>query len=719
MSLFNELKRRNVFKVGIAYAVVAWLIMQVADVMIDNIGAPDWVFRSIVLVLGLGFPLVLIFAWAFEMTPEGIKLEKDVDRSQSITPQTGQKLNYAIMAIMALALAYFAWDKFSAPEAEQVATTGDEQAIDKSIAVLPFVNMSADENNEYFSDGLSEELLNMLAKVDGLKVAARTSSFKFKESEEDIAEIGQKLNVATILEGSVRKAGNQARITAQLIKVDDGFHLWSETYDRDLSNIFEVQDEIARAIVDALKLPLLGENAAPIAANAAASFEAYDLYLLGRHHYWQVNAEGYERAVDYFGRAVAIDPEFAPAWSGLAEAYLSLSDYGDRPIEETHPLAKKAIDKASQLAPDAPETLVARANLISYQGLFQEATPLLERALAKNPNNINALLQLAAYLPPAELERSVELANKAYELDPLSEMTRNMLIQFTANDGDFDGALRLAREMLLDDPNNPGLYEALANVHELAGNLHLAIPAWEMTWELRPGDVLPGTAIARIYRFLEDTKSADVWLEKARQRGPETRWVTIAELIQNFDQQEFETLADRYGKMMQDGTIQPVRELFYGDTMIRLGRPEQAEQLYRGVIERFGDSGTVIKTNLHANATERLLTLLPEGQERQQRLSLLRDFIEKLAQDQPWSGGSWRERADLAMLEGDTPAAMEHLTKAIDLGFQWRNALEYSVLYMGISEDPAFRAVLAKASDKARVQRELLEAEQTAMETGG
>ncbi|NNE04399.1 MAG: adenylyl cyclase, partial [Xanthomonadales bacterium] len=339
MSFIKELKRRNVFKVGIAYAVVAWLILQVADVMIDNIGAPDWLFRAIVLVLALGFPLVLVFAWAFELTPEGIKREKDVDRSQSIAPQTGQKLNYAIMAVMALALGYFIWDKFSASAPEPVASASDEQVIDKSIAVLPFVNMSADENNEYFSDGLSEELLNLLAKVDGLKVAARTSSFKFKNSDDDIADIGQKLNVATILEGSVRKHGNQARITAQLIKVDDGFHLWSETYDRNLDNIFQVQDEIARAIVDALKLPLLGQDEQAVAASSASSFEAYDLYLLGRHHYRQVNEQGFKKAVEYFTRATDVDPDYAPAWSGLADAYLGLSDYGDLALSESYALA--------------------------------------------------------------------------------------------------------------------------------------------------------------------------------------------------------------------------------------------------------------------------------------------------------------------------------------------------------------------------------------------
>ena len=246
--LFEELKRRNVFKVGTAYVVLAWLLAQITDVFLEPFGAPDWVIKSILLVLLAGFPLALFFAWAFEMTPEGIKKEKDVDRSQSITNETGQKLNLAIIFILVLALGYFAFDKFAlAPErdAELVRATEIAQAepaqtasAEKSIAVLPFVNMSEDAGNEYFSDGISEEILNSLAKVKELKVAGRTSSFAFKGQNQDLRQIGDALGVNHILEGSVRKAGTTVRITAQLIQVDDGFHLWSDTYDRELTDIF-------------------------------------------------------------------------------------------------------------------------------------------------------------------------------------------------------------------------------------------------------------------------------------------------------------------------------------------------------------------------------------------------------------------------------------------------------------------------------------------------
>ena len=263
MSIFNELKRRNVFKVGIAYVIVAWLVAQVLQLVFESFGTPDWAIKSVLVLLATGLPFALFFAWAFELTPDGLMREQDVDRSQPVAPQTGSKLNLMITVVLVLALAYFAYDKFvlsgerEAALVEAATQTVKEQIVSAdesaesgiSIAVLPFVNMSSDPEQEYFSDGISEELLNVLAKIDSLKVAARTSSFSFKGQNKPIGEIAQVLGVDHILEGSVRKSGKQIRITAQLIRVSDGFHMWSETYDRELVNIFAIQDEITEAIV--------------------------------------------------------------------------------------------------------------------------------------------------------------------------------------------------------------------------------------------------------------------------------------------------------------------------------------------------------------------------------------------------------------------------------------------------------------------------------------
>ena len=362
MSFFAELKRRNVVKVSIAYVVMAWLVMQVTDIILNNVEAPSWGFYVIVLLLGIGFLFAIFFAWAFELTPEGIKREHEVDRSQSITPQTGKKLNLMITGVMALALAYFAYDKFvlasgresaAIESAMEVATsqaltenlTSGETAAapGKTIAVLPFVNMSSDAEQEYFSDGISEEILNALAKVKELQVTGRTSSFAFKGQNKDLRQIGEALGVENILEGSVRKSGNTVRITAQLIRVDNGFHLWSETYDRELDNVFAIQDEIATNILQHLKATLLeGEETTVIAARANP--EAYELYLLAKQRMYERTGPTIESAADLLDRAIAIDPDYAPAYAqrGIATLLLSASSgaYGDIPIEQAQAQGK-------------------------------------------------------------------------------------------------------------------------------------------------------------------------------------------------------------------------------------------------------------------------------------------------------------------------------------------------------------------------------------------
>jgi TolB-like protein len=282
VSLFRELKRRNIFKVAAAYIIVGWLLLQVSDVLVPALYLPDWFHSGIAFLLILGFPVAMIFAWAFELTPEGLKRDHEVDRSQSITQQTSRKLDFIIIGLLIAALGYFAWDKFVlAPERKtelvEATTAVVEQTaeIDKSIAVLPFVNMSSDTEQEYFSDGLTEEVLNLLAKIPNLRVIARTSSFAYKGKDVKIAEVANELHVGHVLEGSVRKAGNQLRITAQLIRASDSSHLWSETYDRTLENIFAIQDEIAAAVVSQLKLELLGETLGSKQVDPAA----YALFL--------------------------------------------------------------------------------------------------------------------------------------------------------------------------------------------------------------------------------------------------------------------------------------------------------------------------------------------------------------------------------------------------------------------------------------------------------
>ena len=433
MSFIKELKRRNVIRVGVAYAVAAWILIEITATTFPILKLPDWSVTLVTVLVLMGFPLALIFAWAFELTPEGLKLEKHVVRGESITHTTGRKLDFVIIAMLVVALGFFTYDKFvldpdrDAAEVEaavqvaqeQVASAVERQDSAKTIAVLPFVNMSDDASNEYFSDGLSEELLNLLAKVPELRVAARTSSFSFKDQNLEIPVIAARLNVAHVLEGSVRKAGSQIRITVQLIKADDGFRLWSETYDRTLDNIFAIQDEIAAAVVDALKITLLGKEPKATETNP----EAYALYLQGRYFHNQRTEEGNKQAETLLKQSLEIDPGFAPAWTALGNVYNDQAGlFGLRPIDEGYELARDAIQQALAIDPQYGPAYAALAMVeMFYDWDFTAAFEHQQQALALDPGDA-AILQNTAALDNVlgRLDEAIDLQRQSIALDPLS-----------------------------------------------------------------------------------------------------------------------------------------------------------------------------------------------------------------------------------------------------------------------------------------------------------
>jgi TolB-like protein len=501
--LFEELKRRNVFKVGTAYVVLAWLLAQVTDIFLEPFGAPEWVIKTILLLLLIGFPLALLFAWAFELTPEGLKKEKDVDRSQSITHETGQKLNLAIIFILILALGYFAVDKFllepgrhietAEVTAERIAaeSPGDE----KSIAVLPFVNMSDDAGNEYFSDGISEEILNALAKVSDLKVAGRTSSFAFKGQNQDLRQIGQALGVNHILEGSVRKAGAQVRITAQLIQVDDGFHLWSETYDRELTDVFAIQDEIANAILEQLKTRLVaGESPAQPATRT--STQAYELYLLAKQRMYERMQLPLEAAVGLLDRAIAIDPQYAPAYAqrGIAALLLADNSYGTTPKAQAETQARLFLDQALRLDPELSEAW-AGLGLYHYgrPGEVSAGIEALEKALALNPNLIDAGNWLQnAYISASRPADALAVLQEVVDRDPLYRPGLANLVFLNGQMGRHEEAaavLERVRPYLLHDPL---VYLMESNLNYNEGQFAEGLQKAQASLDMQPND--------RVYR---------------------------------------------------------------------------------------------------------------------------------------------------------------------------------------------------------------------------
>ena len=377
--------------------------------------------------MGLSFTIALVFAWFYELTPEGLKRESEVNRSESIRHETGKKLEYLTIGLLVIVGGLIIYDRFIATQTEPEITvesaiatdpagvTGDSKPASQkeSIAVLPFINMSSDPEQEYFSDGISEELLNLLTRIPQLKVIARTSSFYYKGKDVPLAQIAQELNVEHVLEGSVRKAGNQVRITAQLIRASDSSHLWSESYDRTLENIFAIQDEVAAAVVKQLQLALLGE--APKAQQV--DLEAYALYLRARHAYSQFTRESLLRAVSLYEQALEIDPSYAAAWGGLAVARQNLATLE----KEYVGTARQAINRSLKFDPNSAEAYSYSGLISMSDGEWEAAAKHLQKALELEPSNALALAHAAGLARNLrQYNSAISIAQQAISRDPLN-----------------------------------------------------------------------------------------------------------------------------------------------------------------------------------------------------------------------------------------------------------------------------------------------------------
>jgi adenylate cyclase len=500
MSLIAELKRRNVFRVGFAYVVLAWLLLQVGDTLAPALHLPEWINSALAFFLILGFPLAIFFAWAFEMTPEGLKLEKNVDRDASITPVTGRKLDRTIIVMLVAALGYFIWQSQNAPPGDEVIATVAGQ---ESIAVLPFQNMSSDEEQEFFSDGLTEELLNLLAKIPELKVTSRTSAFFYKGKDVKISDVGRELNVDHVLEGSVRKSGQKIRITAQLIETGTDAHLWSNTWDRDLDDVFVIQDEIAKAVVDELRVQLFG--ALPHAKKADG--EAYSLFLQARHTINQRTYESLARGEELIKQAIDIDPGYAPAWVLKAFIHSQQGDVGARLPNEAVPLARAAVNKALELDPNNGAAYALSGDLmVSYERNYAGARAAFERAMEIDPLNVDTLYQAGVYYAfIGDFEEGLRLALLTHELDPLHMPNHATLSYVYNNLGRFDAAEAILRKRIEIAPESYGSYAYLANTFVFRERYDEALE-W-MLQERLDGFKYAGLAV--VYFLMGDQEASD------------------------------------------------------------------------------------------------------------------------------------------------------------------------------------------------------------------
>lgn len=449
--LFERIKRRNVGRVAVLYVITAYLLLEIFELFFHLLEMPAWAGRAMVLVAILGFPVALVFAWVYEITPEGLKPSNEVDPKRSIAKQTGRKLDKAIIAALSVVIAYFTADKFWLPKhiAEEKtvsravpATAPTSPAIpDKSVAVLPFVDMSEKYDQEYFADGLAEELINQLAKIPELKVASRTSSFSFKNKQATASEMGEALAVSALLEGSIRKSADSVRITAQLIRTKDGYHLWSETYDVTPKKVFKTQDEIAIAVVRALQLQLLSSSLPMSGSIEHAAVQ--DLMLQCRF----LGRRGEEsKMVDCYRRAVTLDPEFPLAW-----AWYSMQ------LDATDPMAREAAQRAVKLAPNSPDAHVA-LGWVYKDGDFawDAADAEFKRALDLDPRSLWALRangNIALVL--GKIDEAIRHLSRAVDIDPLSDQTINELGRAFEAGGRLSEAEDAYRKVVTLSPHQP------------------------------------------------------------------------------------------------------------------------------------------------------------------------------------------------------------------------------------------------------------------------
>jgi TolB-like protein/tetratricopeptide (TPR) repeat protein len=519
MKLLAELKRRNVIRMAGLYLVGAWLVTQVAATLLPVFDAPTWVMKVLVGLLALGFLAAVVFSWIFELTPDGLKRDAEVTSTESIAPQTARRMDRVLLLVMAMALGYFALDKFVLTPARvapptQVATGATEaegaavpaSTAEASIAVLPFVNMSTDVENGFFADGISEELLNVLAGIDGLKVASRTSSFSFRGKDTPIPEIARQLDVRHVLDGSVRKQGQRVRITAQLIHAGSDGQLWSETYDRDLTDIFKVQEEIAQAIAGELQ-GMLGERQVAVTASTA-NLDAYQSFLRGRA---RLNARTeLLEAIDDLSSAVAQDPDFAEAWVYLSATWLVATGYHDEDeikAAESKAQSRAALTKAEALAPEHPMVLAIQAQMLELEGDFSGALALMGRSAALSVQDSNPMMWHGlVLLRSGYIDEAIAVLESARKQDPLAGINNGYLALAYLSAGQNAKAEASARKALAQGWN-PAMFVI---VYDMAarGERERAVAIWD---ELLAPAVLEDNAerLAAIRQLLLDPTSSN------------------------------------------------------------------------------------------------------------------------------------------------------------------------------------------------------------------
>jgi len=712
VSLFAELKRRNVFRVAIAYGVIAWVLAQVADLAFDNFGSPEWVSKTVLFLLMLGLPLAVFFAWAFELTPEGIKKEKDVDRTESITPKTGRKLDLIIIAVLVIAVSLLLADRFRPGEEAEPFELVETDSSKMSIAVLPFDNRSNRDEDVYFTEGIHDDLLTTMANIGSMKVISRTSVMEYKDTTKKIPEIARELGVANILEGGIQRSGNQVRINVQLIDAETDEHLWAEIYDRELTaeNLFVIQSEVSKAIANALHATLSPEEHERISAVPTQNLEAYETYLLGRQRWTARTAESTAESVMLFQKAIDLDPNFAQAWAGLADAYRHQVPYGGVPAAEAFSKAEVAVRKALELDDQLGEAHATLGGLLRQMGDLPGGEAALWRALELNPNYAPAYNWLGVgFNSEGKLEKGLEMYQKGLELDPLSPVLLSNAAANAGGLGRFDEMQARYERVIELNPNSPFGYTGMADYHaSVRGRFDQSLSWRVRALEQDPTDIGNLTTMSYNYLNLGDYQAAKYWTDQAsevRSDNIDINLALFALALRQGDMEAANTHARRAAELSTGQSFLPFVLMHLMVEDLASGNGDNALARYHQEVPTlFQNNGyTVTASNFPMGL--QLAYLLRETGLPDQANKLLAD-VQLVMDSMPVLGywGSGPFEAIAYAMSGEDQTALAALRVAVDAGWRWGwwYFFDHDPLLESLRGYPEFQAMRAEiAADMA------------------
>ena len=721
-SVFSELRRRGVLQATAFYIVGAWVVLQACDVLFPGAGIPESAIRYVFTGALLGFPLVMVFGWMYDISTRGIRRTGPAGTGDATAPAlqrsdyiTLSGLGAAGVVLVALVVAQVLG------EAGTVSSVNDAPlaAPENSIAVLPFVNISDDPDNDYFGDGIAEELLNELANVSALHVAARTSSFYFKNKSVPIPSIGRQLGVRTVLEGSVRRAGDRIRITAQLIDVANGYHLWSDTFDRNLGDIFDIQEEIAAAITDALEVEVLAKASSQVATSSTTSFDAYDYFLLGQHAREQRNPAGLDRSIELFKQALDIDERFAPGYAALASSYLYQAYFADRAPEDVLAAAEPLVAKALELDPNLPQTHLVKGGLRLLVRDYGAADAALRNSLELAPNFAAAWSTLGFSLVlQSRLKEAAEAYERSEALDPMNAGLKFNIGALMMLTGRYDDGLETLQRVIELAPQRSRTEAITAHWSIVYGRYETAAYWITRLLEREPDSAIAPASVAEIYGNLGLWEKARDKLSTAYQKAPDN--VMFMDDLATFyfqtgDHAGFtEFVNSEYEKIdkmapTRHSPSNKKRYFWHGVAAVSEGDYVQAVEDLRDAAG--GKAG--IENAVYDEITA--LKYLAYALQRQGRHDEAEEILDKclqLATDalaQGWATPTiYYRTAQVYALQGRVDKAIAHLEQAVDKGWRIAGALERDPLWSPIQDDERFQAIILTVNNELQRQRALV-----------